>query len=152
MNTTYQEIESAARQAFEQEAFIFDLGIEVIERCHGQSETVLQVQPRHMGRDLCVHTGVLSIVAEHAANIAGQTVVDQGEFVRTVELKANLLRHARGNKLRCKAQVLRQGAMLLGVGAEVFTASPDEKTEETLVARALVTLSIVEKPRVRKEA
>jgi uncharacterized protein (TIGR00369 family) len=142
MNKILQECEATAIKRFDEDAYIFDLGIEVMDTGDGWSETTLQVQPRHMGRDLCVHSGVLSALADHAAAVAGKTAVAQGESVRTVEVRANLLRPARGNRLRCKAQVLRQGALTLGMGAEIFAESPGH---EDLVARAIITLSILDK-------
>lgn len=145
MNKLREETEVATgsivqlRERLPQENLIDDIGIEVVQVGHGWAETLLTPGPKHLRADGTIHSGIISVMLEYTAELAGITLVDSDEFVRIVEIKANLLRPARGNKLRCRSQVVRQGSMILGVGSEVFAHSQRQKS---LVARALVTLSI----------
>jgi uncharacterized protein (TIGR00369 family) len=132
------------RERLQPEAFAQDVGVEIMDAGSGWCETTLVLLPRHLSADGTVYAGVLSLVLEYTAGLAASTVVDDDECVRIVEAKANLLRPARGNKLRCRSQVVRQGSMILGVGSEVFAHSLRQKS---LVARALITLSITDKPK-----
>ena len=64
------------------------------------------------------------------------------EMVLTAEFKINLLRPALGDRLRCRATVLKAGRTLIVAESEVY-AVRDGK--EKLVAKATVTLAPVEK-------
>jgi len=131
------------RERLHQDTFTQEAGIEFVHAGEGLCETSLTLSPRHMRGDGTVYSGVLSLMLEHAAELAGLTVVCEDKSVRIVEIKANLLCPARGIKLRCRSQVVRQGSMILGVGSEIFAHNQRQKT---LVARALVTLSITDMP------
>ena len=126
-----------------QVTFVEEAGIEFFQAGEGWSETSLTLASRHLRDDGTVHSGLLSLLLEYTAELAGLTLVKPNESVRIVEIKANLLRPARGIKLRCRSQVVRQGSMTLGVGSEIFAHNQRQKT---LVARALITLSITDRP------
>jgi len=131
------------REQVHQDIFTQEVGIEFVQAGDGWCETSLTLLPRHLRADGTVHSGVLSLLLEHTAELAGLTLVCENKSVRIVEIKANLLCPARGIKLRCRSQVVRQGSMILGVGSEIFAHNQRRKT---LVARALVTLSITDMP------
>jgi uncharacterized protein (TIGR00369 family) len=145
MNKIYEEPVAAEGKVvcLHQETFVQEAGIEFVQAGDGWCETSLSLSSRHLRADGTVYSGVLSLLLEHTAELAGLTVVDDTKSVRIVEIKANLLRPARGIKLRCRSQVVRQGSMILGVGSEIFAHNQRQKT---LVARALITLSITDKP------
>jgi uncharacterized protein (TIGR00369 family) len=87
-----------------------------------------------------VHAGVQATVADHTAGGAAGTVARPGDLVLSVEFKINLLRPAVGDRLRCRATVLRQGKTITVAESEVFAASDGQ---EKLVAKATVTLAHV---------
>ncbi len=63
-----------------------------------------------------------------------------GVAVLTVEYKLNLLRPARGERLKCRAQPVKIGRTISVVDASVVACVGDE---EELVATATVTLAAV---------
>jgi uncharacterized protein (TIGR00369 family) len=87
-----------------------------------------------------VHAGVLSTLADHCAGAAATTQLQAGEFVVTAEFKINLLRGARGERLRCRAEVLKPGRRLAVVEAQVWVESGG--TAE-LVAKLNATMAVV---------
>jgi len=87
-----------------------------------------------------VHAGVLATVADHTAGAAGSTLLAADEYVLTAEFKINLLRAARGERLVCRAQVLKPGRILTVVESEVFSVTDEAPT---LVAKASVTLAVL---------
>jgi acyl-coenzyme A thioesterase PaaI-like protein len=63
--------------------------------------------------------------------------------VLSIEFKINLLRPARGERLVCRAKVLRGGKSVSVVESEVHAVS---EGRESLVSKATVTLAIVPRP------
>ncbi len=121
-------------------AFVADLGIVLTAVGPGWCETELAIVPRHLQQNGYVHAGVLATVGDHTAGAAAGSMVGAGEGVLTVEFKINLLRPAQGERVRCRAQVLRAGRTLTVVEAEMFAVAG---SGEKLVAKSTVTLSVV---------
>ena len=71
---------------------------------------------------------------------AASTDLQAGEFVVTAEYKINLLRGARGEKLRCRAEVLKPGRRLAVVEAQVWS---EGEGRSELVAKLNATMAVV---------
>lgn len=123
-----------------QAPFVRHLGLELLASREGLCETALRVEEAHRQQDGLIHAGVQATLADHTAGMAAATHLGEGERVLTVEFKLNLLRPARGERLFCRAEVLRRGRNLSVVEAAVY----DGKTP---VAKGLFTLAIVPKGR-----
>jgi uncharacterized protein (TIGR00369 family) len=133
-------IDETLRRGFKQAPFIAHLGIELDDLGPGFCEASLAVQPWHMQQTQVVHAGVISTLADHCAGAAASTGLQPGEFVVTAEFKINLLRGARGERLRCRAEVLKPGRRLAVVEAQVWSESGG--TAE-LVAKLSATMAVV---------
>ncbi len=140
MNSQTPDSFEHVREIFRRAPFIGDLGIALSDLGPGWCESVLVVAPKHLQQDGYVHAGVQATVADHTAGGAAGTLARPGDLVLSVEFKINLLRPAVGDRLRCKATVLRRGKSISVAESEVF-ASKDG--EEKLVAKATVTLALV---------
>ncbi len=127
-------------EIFSRAPFIGDLGVKLSGLGPGWCESVLAVAPKHLQQDGYVHAGVQATVADHTAGGAAGTVARPGDLVLSVEFKINLLRPALGDRLRCRATVLRQGKTITVAESEVFARKDGE---EKLVAKATVTLAHV---------
>lgn len=128
------------RAIFNRAPFIGDLGVKLSDLGPGWCESVLAVVPKHLQQDGYIHAGVQATVADHTAGGAAGTVARPGDLVLTVEFKINLLRPALGDRLRCRATVLRQGKTITVAESEVFARNDGE---EKLVSKATVTLALV---------
>ena len=142
MKTRNPHYREQVRAIFDKAPFIADLGLVLSDLGPGWCETVLSVVPKHLQQDGYVHAGVQATVADHTAGGAAGTLVRSNEMVLTAEFKINLLRPALGDRLRCRATVLKPGKTLIVAESEVY-AVRDGK--EKLVAKATVTLAPVEK-------
>ena len=97
---------------------------------------VHRVRSDHAQQNGFVHAGVTAAMADHTAGAAAATLAPPGQGVLTTEYSIHLLRPARGNELRCVAQVLRPGRTLTVVESEVFS-------EGVVVAKLTATMAIV---------
>jgi uncharacterized protein (TIGR00369 family) len=140
MSESREPISEEVRRIFDQAPFVADLGI-VLERiAPGECETSLRLERRHLQQDGFAHAGVQATLADHTAGAAAATLIGPSEFVLTVEFKINLLRPAHGERLRCRATVLKPGSRIDVVESEVWT---EDGGESKLVAKAMVTLAVL---------
>lgn len=129
-----------ARAIFESAPFIREVGYELVSLVPGRAETGLIIEKKHKQQNNFVHAGVVATMADHTAGGAAGTLVAAGEIVLTVEYKINLLRPAVGERLRCVAEVIKNGRTIIVADSFVYTR---KGKRETLVARATVTLAVV---------
>ena len=122
--------------------FISDLGIETVGFEPGRCETTLLLASRHLQQDGFVHAAVQAAIADHTAGAAGATLIGADELVLTAEFKINLLRPAKGERLRCVAGVLKPGNQITVVESEVFC---ENSGATKLVSKATVTLAVIGK-------
>ena len=134
------DIGKALEHGFRDAPFIAHLGLELEALGSGWCEARLEVQPWHLQQNRVVHAGVLATLADHCAGAAATTLLAAGEFVVTAEYKINLLRGARGQRLHCRAEVLKPGQSLSVVESSVY-AERDGKRE--LVAKLNATMAVV---------
>lgn len=128
------------RGIFDRAPFIGDLGVTLSDLGPGWCESILAVAPKHLQQDGYIHAGVQATVADHTAGGAAGTLARPDDLVLSVEFKINLLRPALGDRLRCRATVLRQGKTITVAESEVFARKDGE---EKLVSKATVTLALV---------
>jgi len=128
------------RAIFDRAPFIGDLGVQLSDLGPGWCESILAVAPKHLQQDGYIHAGVQATVADHTAGGAAGTLARPDDLVLSVEFKINLLRPALGDRLRCRATVLRQGKTITVAESEVFARKDGE---EKLVSKATVTLALV---------
>lgn len=139
-----KEREARVRQAveaiFRDSSFVSGLGIRLADLGPGWCESELAVAERHLQQDGFVHAGVQATIADHTAGGAAGTLAGPGEMVLTVEFKINLLRPAVGERLRCRAKVLKPGKTIVVAESEVFALRDGT---EKMTAKATVTLALV---------
>ncbi len=136
-NPQYRE---HARAIFEKAPFAADLGLVLSDLGPGWCETFIDILPRHRQQDGYIHAGVQATLADHTAGGAAGTLVPAGFLVLSAEFKINFLRPAVGERLRCRATVLKAGRTLSVAESEIFAVRDGA---EKLVAKATVTLAPV---------
>jgi uncharacterized protein (TIGR00369 family) len=117
-----------------------DLGIRLESAGQGECTSVLPLANRHLQQDGFVHAGVQATIADHTAGAAAASLLRTGQYVLSAEFKINLLRAAKGERLICRAKVLKAGAQLTVAESEVFCVASGE---ELLVSKATVTLAVM---------
>lgn len=119
---------------------------EVIRRGYFQSR--VEIRDHHRQQDGFIHAGVMATMADHTAGYAAFTTVPEEFQILTVEFKVNFLRPAYGSSLVCRSRVIREGSQIIISESEV---SDRREGEETLVAKALVTLMAVHRDRLNSK-
>jgi uncharacterized protein (TIGR00369 family) len=87
------------------------------------------------------HGGVTAYLVDHATTVAAATILKPGQSVLTAEYKLNLLAPATGQRLVCRARVIKPGNTMTVVAADVFSIA-DGREKQT--AAALATIAVVE--------
>ncbi len=131
-------------EVFARAPFMRWLGVDAASTAPGRVEATLRVRPELLQQDGFVHAGVQTALADHTAGAAAATLTPAGKTVLSIELKINMLRPATGQLLRCVAEVLRAGRTVTVVESSVYA-------EEKLVAKATVTLAVVDIPVARAQ-
>ncbi len=127
------------RGFFRQSPFMVDLGVLPTATEPGIVETELIVAPRHTQHTGVVHAGVMAAMADHSMGAAAQTLAPAGHWILTAELKTSQLRGAMGEKLVCRAKVIKPGRMLSFTEAEVWVVTGDKRE---LVMKSSATMAV----------
>ena len=107
------------RTLFTQAPFLHHVGIGLSDVGPGWAETWLEVAPHHFQTQGFVHAGLQATMADHTGGAAAGTLVTAEQVVLAVEFKINLLRPALGERLTCRAEVLKAGRKLMVTEARV---------------------------------
>jgi uncharacterized protein (TIGR00369 family) len=134
------EIPEEVRRIFESAPFATDLGLRLESVGEGACTSALSLEPRHLQQDGYVHAGVQATVADHTAGGAAASLLRKGQYVLSTGFEIHLLRAAKGERLTCRARVLKAGKQLTVVESEVFCVASGE---ERLVSKATVTLAVL---------
>jgi uncharacterized protein (TIGR00369 family) len=129
---------------FREVPFLKHVGVKLLDVGEGWCESEIVIEPHHLQQGGYIHAGVQSTMADHTAGGAATTLVAKDEFVLTLEFKLNLLRAARGNRLRCRARVLKPGSRFSVVESEVYVTG--ENGGETLTAKGMFTMAVLKFP------
>lgn len=133
----------AVRAFFARAPFVVDIGMRVDAAGEGEVSTSIALEPRHFQHSGVVHAGVIATLADHTSGAAAQTMAADDELILTAEMKLALLRAAQGERLVCKAKVLKPGRRVSFVEADVWCVAG---TRETHVARFSATMAVVPMP------
>lgn len=134
-NSRYAEEVAAV---FRDAVFIRDLGIVLAGVGPGWCKAEVEVvagHRQHLGR---VHGGVLSSLAGHAALGAALSVAAAGDVLVAPEFNFRLFRAVASGRLLARATVIKSGALLIFVDADVYL---EHAEQELLVARGSYTFT-----------
>jgi uncharacterized protein (TIGR00369 family) len=134
-----------AAAVFRKAPFVAALGIEPESIGDGRCRSRLELTGHHLQQDGYVHAGVLATMADHSAGAAAASLLPKGEIVLTAEFKISLMRAARGERLRCDAEVIKPGSRVSFAESTVYCESGGV---EQMVARATVSLAVVPSQRL----
>lgn len=134
-------VQALIQRGFDGAPFVKDVGLQFVACGAGWCEALLDLKPRHFQHTGVVHAGVITTLADHCAGGAAQLMCGPSEHVVTLEFKVNLLRPAVGERLTCRAEVLKPGKAFHVVEAQVWAHRAESKV---LVAKMNATLAVVQ--------
>jgi uncharacterized protein (TIGR00369 family) len=134
---------AAIRKTLEAQGFTRLVGAEVVSVEPGAVVMALNRRDEVLQQNGLFHGGVIAYLVDNATTAAAGTMIDRDKrAVITAEYKINLVAPSRGDRLTCRAQVVKPGRSLTVVEAKVFCRTDGE---EKLVAVALATIANIDK-------
>ena len=135
----FPAIAAAIKSTLEAQGFTRLVGAEVVSIDPGVVVMALDRREEVLQQNGLFHGGVIAYLVDNATTAAAATVIDRAQrSVITAEYKINLLAPSRGDRLICRAELLKGGRSLSIVEAKVYCRTDDE---EQLVAVALATIA-----------
>ncbi len=100
---------------------------------------------QHLGM---FHGGVSAYLVDHATTVAAATILMPGQAVLTAEYKLNLMAPATGERLICRARVLRPGSTVTVVAADLFSLAGGKEKQ---TGAALATIAVIDAAKLAGE-
>lgn len=135
----FPAIAAAIKHTLENQGFTRLVGAEVVSVDPGVVVMAVSRRPEVLQQNGLFHGGVIAYLIDNATTAAAATLIDRAaRSVITAEYKINLVAPSVGDRLICRAEVVKGGRTLTVVDAKVFCRS---NSEEKLVAVALATIA-----------
>src|ERR1051325_10730705 len=119
--TSFPAVAAAIRRTLESQGFTKLVGAEVVSVEPGALTMAVNRRPELLQQNGLFHGGVIAYLIDNATTAAAATVIDRAtRSVITGEYKINLIAPSTGDRLTCRAEVVKAGRTLTVVGAKVF--------------------------------
>ncbi|MGT2436112.1 PaaI family thioesterase [Bradyrhizobium betae] len=119
------------------QGFMNLVGAELSDLARGKCTIAVDRRPELLQQHGFFHGGVTAFLVDNATTIAAAT--SRGQSALTAEYKLNLLSPAVGEKLICRARVIKPGRQVSVVAADVFCVS-DGVEKHTATALASIAM------------
>jgi acyl-CoA thioesterase len=96
------------------------LGFEVTDRADGSCRVMLDVSEVHMNPHGLVHGAVLYALADTGMGGALTSVLGEGEYCSTIEIKINYLRPWKSGALRCDTRLISRGRTTAALQSDLY--------------------------------
>jgi uncharacterized protein (TIGR00369 family) len=135
----FAAVAAAIKSTLESQGFTRLIGAEVISVEPRAVVMAVDRRPELLQQNGLFHGGVIAYLIDNATTAAAATVIDRASrTVITAEYKINLVSPSLGERLTCRAEVVKPGRLLTVVEARVTCRTGGE---EKLVAIALATIA-----------
>jgi uncharacterized protein (TIGR00369 family) len=137
--TNFPAVAAAIRSTLESQGFTRLIGAEVVSVERNVVTMAVDRRPELLQQNGLFHGGVVAYLIDNATTAAAATAIDRAKrAVITAEYKINLVAPSVGDRLTCRAEVVKPGRTLTVVEAKVFCRIDGA---EKLVAVALATIA-----------
>jgi uncharacterized protein (TIGR00369 family) len=138
-DANFPAVAAGIRSTLESQGFTKLIGAEVVSVERNVVTMAVNRRPELLQQKGLFHGGVIAYLVDNATTAAAATTIDRAtRTVITAEYKINLLSPSVGDRLTCRAEVVKPGRLLTVVEAKVFCRTDGE---EKLVAVALATIA-----------
>jgi len=114
----FAPIASRIRDNVGRQGFMNHVGAELSELTRGACTLEVERRPELLQQHGLFHGGVTAFLVDNATTIAA--AASRGQPALTAEYKLNLLSPASGERLICRARVIKPGRQVAVVAADVF--------------------------------
>lgn len=127
------------------QGFMTHVGAEVTDLTRGTCVLSVNRRPELLQQNGFFHGGVTAFLIDNATTIAAATV--KGQAALTAEYKLNLLAPASGDRLICRARVVKPGRQVSVVAADVFCIidGAEKHTATALASIAMIDRAVAPK-------
>jgi uncharacterized protein (TIGR00369 family) len=134
----FAPIETLIRENVERQGFMKLVGAELGELSRGSCTIAVDRRSELLQQHGFFHGGVTAFLVDNATTIAAATSRGQGAL--TAEYKLNLLSPATGERMICRARVIKPGRQVAVVAADVFcvTGGVEKHTATALASIAML--------------
>jgi len=134
----FAPIAQRIRESLSQQGFMILVGAEISELTRGTCTLAVDRRPELLQQHGFFHGGVTAFLVDNATTIAAAT--SRGQPALTAEYKLNLLSPATGERLVCRARVIKPGRQVAVVAADVFcvTGGIEKHTATALASIAML--------------
>ena len=135
----FTPIAKRIRESVGRQGFMVHIGAELSELARGSCTLLVDRRPELLQQHGLFHGGVTAFLVDNATTIAAAT--SHGQPALTAEYKLNLLSPATGERLICRARVIKSGRQVAVVAADVFcvTGGIEKHTATALASIAMLT-------------
>ena len=133
----FAPIENLIRENVERQGFMKLVGAELGELSRGSCTIAVDRRSELLQQHGFFHGGVTAFLVDNATTIAAATSRGQGAL--TAEYKLNLLSPATGERMICRARVIKPGRQVAVVAADVFCVT-DGVEKHTATALASIAM------------
>jgi uncharacterized protein (TIGR00369 family) len=134
----FAAIAKRIREGLSRQGFMSHIGAELSELTRGSCTLTVDRRPELLQQHGFFHGGVTAFLVDNATTIAAAT--SRGQPALTAEYKLNLLSPAAGERLICRARVIKPGRQVAVVAADVFcvTGGIEKHTATALASIAML--------------
>jgi uncharacterized protein (TIGR00369 family) len=127
------------RESVGRQGFMSHVGAELSELARGSCTLQVDRRADLLQQHGLFHGGVTAFLVDNATTIAAAT--SRGQAALTAEYKLNYLAPASGERLICRARVVKPGRQVAVVAADVFcvTGGVEKHTATALASIAMLT-------------
>ena len=137
LDTEFAPIENLIRENVGRQGFMRLVGAEISELSRGTCAIAIDRRPELLQQHGFFHGGVTAFLVDNATTIAAAT--SRGQPALTAEYKLNLLSPATGERLICRARVIKPGRQVAVVAADVYCVT-DGVEKHTATALASIAM------------
>lgn len=141
----FTPIAARIRDSVGRQGFMAHVGAELSELARGTCTLEVERRPELLQQNGLFHGGVTAFLVDNATTIAA--AASRGQSALTAEYKLNLLSPAVGERLICRARVIKPGRQVAVVAADVFCVTGGV---EKHTATALASIAMLEEKSVQR--
>jgi uncharacterized protein (TIGR00369 family) len=135
------EIDAKVRASFARQTMMTTLGAELLDLGKGTARIAAPILPGSRQQQDAGHAALTFAIGDSAAGYAALTLFEPDDEIMTVEMKINLLRPAVGDRLIAEGRVIKSGARITVVQADVFAETDGVRKQVAILQGTMIPVT-----------